>query len=219
MTAPRRPCAVLDEFDENALPGGNSRDRPPALLDGALAGVDAILEQREGALPPFPVSPLASYGVWLRLGLPDPAPDVSDAPEPGGDFSPILRKILVRGVRALRNVEIELPEHDATKGQSVLLLGKNGSGKTTLLRALDLRSRRSGDHRRGTPPGVFAIPQSLGRFDGGRVRRRDRTRRVSHRDRFAWRARSGASPIPPRRAEALRGGLRLSARVGRSRRA
>ena len=81
-------------------------------------------------------SVLAQYSAWLRLGFPDPPPRGVGADDSGFDASPILRRVIVRGVRALRDVEFTLPESPGDGGQCVLLLGRNGAGKTTLLRAI-----------------------------------------------------------------------------------
>lgn len=53
-----------------------------------------------------------------------------------GDFSPAVRKVVVRGLRGIDEVTFDLPAPEPGAAQHVLVLGENGTGKTTLLRAL-----------------------------------------------------------------------------------
>lgn len=53
-----------------------------------------------------------------------------------GDFSPIVRKVVIRGLRGIDEVAFDLPAPEPDVAQHLLVLGENGTGKTTLLRAL-----------------------------------------------------------------------------------
>ena len=70
------------------------------------------------------------------MSTPPEATRVAPDPAPNAEESTILRKVILRGVRAHVDVEFALPSPAPDRGQCVLVLGENGSGKTTLLRAL-----------------------------------------------------------------------------------
>lgn len=82
-------------------------------------------------------SSLAYNGTWVRLQLPQPG--IAPAPEsPAGledDVAPPSR-IIVKGMRSLDELDLELQPPAEGEGLTLVLLGDNGTGKTTLLRGV-----------------------------------------------------------------------------------
>lgn len=87
------------------------------------------------------MSSLEDPDVWVRMGLPLPAPAkrVSSRPPP-----PLLHAqvdaVHIEGLRAFDTIDLPIPPppENRTAGRWITLLGENGTGKTTILRSIAL---------------------------------------------------------------------------------